>query len=489
MTDGCRSKRLEVDLLRRRFGCAVLAALGSAAHSEVPPPAAPSRPLRLPAPFEERLANGLRVVVVPRHAAPLVSARLLLLSGSETDPPRHAGRAALTAALLSRGTRRYSAPALAEAAEAIGGSIVSASGRHHSTVAITVTTPMLDAALELVGEVAMRPSFRPSELVRLRSQMLDELKLTHSSPEPLAVMAAERLLFGDAPYGRAVEGTPSSLPRIARHALISMHAAHYRADNAALVLVGDVSESAAMQLAARRFGDWPAARRTVAVAQHGAARPRRPAGNVVAIDFDAGGQAAIALGLRLPARTALGEADVAVLRVANAVLGAGYSSRLNQQIRIRRGLSYGASSSLALLPRAGLLLASVQTQDDSAAQVLELMQGEFDALIADRVGADELAARKASLIGNFARRTETTDGLAALLATQLAHGAQPASLVHYAEQISAVDAADVQRLAASHFARAQRRAAVVGDARRFAAALEPLGRGVTRLRPKDIDFD
>lgn len=481
-----RAHRSGVDWQRRGLGLGLLAA-ASRLHANLPPPPAAPRPLQLPAPFEQRLDNGLRLVVAERRGAPLVSARLLLLSGSETDPPGHAGRAALTAALLGRGTARRGAPALAEAAESLGGSIVSESGRHRSSIDLTVTTPMLDAALALMAEVAMQPSLRAAELVRLRSQMLDELKLTLASAPPLAAMTTERLLFGSGAYGRAVDGTPTSLPRIRRGELVEMHAAHYRADNAVLLLVGDVDPWQALQLARERFGDWGAA--AGRPPGNSIAMPPPLAAPMVAVDNDSGGPSAIALGLRLPGRRSLDESDAAALRVANAVLGAGYSSRLNQEIRIRRGLSYGAASSLNLMRNAGLLLATAQTADEHAAEVLELMHREIDRLIETPVGSDELAARKSSLIGRFARRIETTSGLADWLASQLAQGAEPASLVDHAGRIAVVEPADVQRQAVAHFTRFSRRASVVGDARRFTPALLRLEPRLVRLQPRAIDFD
>ena len=112
------------------WGAVLLLAAGVAAAQpfEMPPPVAEPRPLTVAAPAEQALPNGLRVIVAPRRGVPLVTAQLVLLSGSEADPPQRAGLAALTAGLLSRGTRRYSAPALASAAEALGGSLVSAAG-------------------------------------------------------------------------------------------------------------------------------------------------------------------------------------------------------------------------------------------------------------------------------------------------------------------------------------------------------------------------
>ena len=116
-----------------------------------PPPAAP-RTLSIKAPVEQRLPNGLRVVLAERRGVQLVSAQLVVLAGSETDPAPLAGLASVTAGLLTKGTARYSASALASAAESLGGSLDSSAGWHQSSVAMTVSVPQLDEGLGLVSE-------------------------------------------------------------------------------------------------------------------------------------------------------------------------------------------------------------------------------------------------------------------------------------------------------------------------------------------------
>ena len=111
-----------------------------------------------------------------------MTAMLVVLSGSELDPPQLSGLASMTASLLTQGTRRRSAPEIAAAAEALGGSLESGAGWGQSLVAITVTTPRLGAALGLVAEVAREPTFAPAELERLRDQTLDALKVSYADP-------------------------------------------------------------------------------------------------------------------------------------------------------------------------------------------------------------------------------------------------------------------------------------------------------------------
>jgi zinc protease len=223
---------------------------------ERPPPPVEPRPLTIAAPAEQRLPNGLRVVVAERRGTPLVTARLLVLTGSEADPQQHSGLASMTAGLLTRGTTRRSAPALVNAAEALGGSLDSGAGWHQSSVSITVTTPQLSAALGLVSEVVREPAFAAPEIERYRIQSLDALKVAYSQPSGVAAMVAQRAYFGPGPYGHPVDGTPASLRRIGRADIVALHRLAYRPDNAVLVFAGDIDLPAAVALARRHFATW-----------------------------------------------------------------------------------------------------------------------------------------------------------------------------------------------------------------------------------------
>ena len=464
-----------------------IATLLGAAHAQpvdTPPPPAAPRPFSIAAPVEQRLPNGLRVVLAQRSGVQLVTARLVVLSGSEADPPQRAGLAALTAGLLTKGTRQRSASAQAREAESIGGSLDSSADWDESELAITVAAPNLDAALGLLGDAAMRPTFATAELERLRAQTLDGLKVAYTQPGTLAALAAERLLYGNSPYGHPAGGTPASLARITRADLVALHARRYRPDNAALVLAGDVDMATAMQLAARHFGTWRAPARPLAVAGPAVSRPGLLPKSAV-IDLPQAGQASVVLMAPFPPLVA----DRAVGAVMNAVLGGGYSSRLNQEVRIKRGLSYGAGSELDNRRQGGALVASVQTKNESAAEVVALLQTEFDRLIATPVEAEELAARKATLIGGFSRAVETTAGLGAVLRSLIVAGLPLDDIGRRIDRLSAVNAADVQRLAAAHLGRSNRRIVVAGDAARFAPDLAAQLPGAVNVNSGALDLE
>ena len=173
----------------------------------------------------------------------------------------------------------------------------------------------------------------------------------------------------------------------------------------------------------------------------------------------------------------------------NSVLGGGYSSRLNQEVRIKRGLSYGVSSALDARREAALFRIGVQTKNESAAEVVKLVQDEMDRLMTQPVGADELAARKTTLIGGFSRSVETTAGLASAIRALVVANRPPAELKERIGQLEAVSAADVQRYAAAHLGAANRRLAVAGEASAFATALQAAQPGLVTVAQDALDLE
>ncbi|NML13834.1 M16 family metallopeptidase [Azohydromonas caseinilytica] len=430
---------------------------------DAPPEAQPPRPVVLPPMPEERLPNGLRVIVAPRTDLPLVSARLLVRAGPETDPAELAGLSSMAATLLSKGATRQGravdATTLAQQAEALGGSLDTGSGWRSTTVSMTVTTPKLDAALALIADVARRPTLAADELERARTQALDSLRVALSSPGTVAGIAARQAYWGDSPYGVPV--TPASLQKISTADIRRFHAQQFRPDQAALVLAGDIDLETAMRLARRHFGDWRAPRTPVPPLV--SAQPRPQAESNVLVDMPGAGQSSVMV---VGPFVALDREDRQTRRIgqaANVLLGGGYSARLNQEVRIKRGLSYGAGSDAEAHPGGGMWSASAQTQNSTAAQVLQVMREEVERLRREAPGREELEARKATLIGSFSRRLESVGGLAATVSGQVAQDRPLAELRGFVEEISAVTPQQVQGFAQKYWAPQALRGVIAGD--------------------------
>lgn len=452
---------------------------------DAPPLPQPPRPVVVPGFVQHTLPNGLTLVVAPRHEAPVVTLALLVRAGPELDPPERAGLAAMTAGLLAKGATRGGRPVaateLARQAEALGATLDAASGWRSSTLSMTVTTPRLASAAALVADVVRRPTLAPAELERARAQALDGLRVSFSDPAALASLVARRAYWGDSAYGSTP--TPASLKRIQRADVAAFHAAAYRPEQAVLVLAGDVEPAQAQALAQRLFGSWRGASTPMPAAQPEAPRPL--AEPLVLVDMPGSGQSGVVVAAPFVAATA---ADRRIGQVANAVLGGGYSARLNQEVRIKRGLSYGAFSEAETHPGSGVVVASTQTNHPTAAQVLQLMRGEIDRLAAAPPAADELAARQATLIGSFARRLETTGGLASLVVAQLVQGRPLDELRRTVDEILAVTPAQVQAFAARHWAAQALRGVVAGDLKAGGEALTALAGPVKRLAADSLDL-
>jgi zinc protease len=433
-----------------------------------PPPPAVPRTVQFPKPVEKTLPNGLRVVVIQRSEMPLISSQLLIRSGGEVDPADLSGAADMTAALLTRGTKTRSATQIAEAIEALGGSINSGARWDSSVVGVDVMSTRIGPAMEIVADVVRNPAFKDEEIDRLRRQYLDNLKVSLGQPGAIARFAAARVVYRDAPYGHPLSGTPESLPRIKRDDIVKLHGMFYRPDNAILVIGGDITPENGFALAQKYFGDW--ARPGNELPRLTMVTPVSEPGNrrILVIDMPGAGQAAV-----LAARSAINRSSPDYFRgiVSNSILS-GYSGRLNWEIRVKRGLSYGAGSSLDMRRSAGSFSASAQTKNESGAEVASLTLAEISKLASGDLPDTELTTRKASLNGGFARGLETTGGLVSQVSSLAIYGVNFDQINQFVGSVQAVRAEDVKGFAAKNLSVDSTSVIVVGDAKQFLPALQ-----------------
>lgn len=451
---------------------------------DLPPPPAAPRPFVIAAPLVETLPNGLRVVVAPRGSLPLVTVRLVVRSGAETDPPLLAGLADMTATLLTKGTATRTAPQIADAAEALGGELEAGAGWDLSQVSMTVTRPQLAAAATLVADVVLHPRFAQRELDRARRQARDNLSVAMGDPGSLARMAVDRAAFGSGAYGHPAGGTPGSLTRIKRADVVAQHKALYRPDNATLVFAGDVDAALARALAERTFGAWtrPAGALPPARFEEGSATTPAP----VVLAIEGAGQAGVAFAAPGIARNA---ADYYPGVIANALLGGGYSSRLNQELRIRRGLTYGVGSSLDARRQGGVWKIAAQTRNESVAEFVQVGFAEIERVRESAPPPDELEARKATVIGAMSRRFETTASLAAVIAGLEATGVPPSQITRTIDALAAVTADEVLAFARAHWDPAALAVVVAGDAATFAPTLRARHPDLRIVPQAEVDLD
>ena len=473
------------------FGAGLLIVLNTPAMlraqtpQATPPPPAPPRSGKFPTPVEQTLSNGLRVIVIERHESPLITAQLVIKNGSEVDPPELAGLADMTANLLTKGTQTRDATKIAQEIESLGGTLESGARWDASTATVSVMSSKIAQAMEILADVVRHPTFKSDEVERLRQQNLDSFTLALGDPGSVARFVAARVVFGDSPYGHPISGTAESLTRITAADITKLHGRYYRPDNAILVIGGDISAKDGLALATRYLGDWQKPTTPLPSVSAATENASMKTGRVVVIDKPDAGQAAVFL-----ARTGITRKDPDYFRgiVSNSVLS-GYSGRLNQEIRIKRGLSYGAGSTLDTRRDVGPFVASAQTKNESGAIVADLLLGEIGRLSSAPPAEAELTPRKAVLIGNFSRNLETANGLVGQVGSLALYGMGLDEINRYINNVQSITTADIQKFAGARLDAKTSNIIIVGNAKAFLPELQKKYPSVEVIPIGDLDLN
>jgi zinc protease len=460
-----------------------VASLRPQGEREAPPPIGPQPAAQLPKPAERTLHNGLRVIVAKSADLPLVAASLSVAAGAASDPAQLAGDANLTAAVVTEGTKTRSAREIARQSEALGANLAAAAGWENSILSLSVMPEKLPSALAIMADVARNPIFAPDELERARKEALDNLDVAYGDPAQIASFATAPIAYAGTSFAHAADGTPASLKRLARDDLAAFHDRYWRPDNAVLTLTGDITPEQGFSLAEQVFGDWPRPTEP---------SPAQPAGRIagqartVVIDLPGTGQAAVTVVKPAIART---DSRYYEALVANAVLGGGYSARLNEEIRVKRGLSYGAGSALAAHRTFGAITAQAQTRNDAAPEVADLIKSGMASLEASPPSPAELEARKSALIGEYGRTIATAQGLGQALQTLALYGIDLGELKAYPDKVESVTADQARDVARDILGPDGASVIFAGDAKAFLPALKSKTRNVEVIPITAFDPD
>jgi zinc protease len=465
---------------------AVLTLLPEAQRARLPEPTAAVAPTTPPV-AEARLDNGMRILVVNKPGLPLVSARLNFDAGSADDGAGKSGVASMTAGLLTQGTTTRTAPEIATQIEQLGASIGAGAGPDFTSVYANAPADVFPQAVALMADLVRNPTFADEELDRQRTQTLDGLKVALASPGQVASQVSGRVIYGDAPYGAPGVGTVTTVPALTRADVVAFHAARYLPSDATLVFSGDITPEAARALAQSAFGDWRASGSTAAAANAAVAPAGQPLqSRVVVIDQPGAGQAAVIAALRGVPRT---DPAYFPLTVGNTLLGGSFTSRLNQEIRIKRGLSYGTRSSLGLRRGDGLFTASAQTKNETAVEVSDLILAEIERLDTTQPTESELTTRRAILTGAFGSQLETVDGLGTLVANLALYDLPMSDLAAYAGNVATVDGPAMQSAFARALPVSNASLVIVGDASKFIDALRAKHPNVEVIPLSSLNLD
>jgi zinc protease len=437
------------------------------------PPALPPPPaLKLPGVQTATLPNGLELHVVEMHKVPVVDVQMVLDAGSVRDPADLPGLATFTATMLQQGAGRRGALEIADEAAFLGAQLGTSASYDLATASLHVPKQRLEAGLDLLADVVLRPTFPDSEIARQRELRRAQIVQQGDNPVAMAAIAFPAILYGGAhPYGRPLGGTEASTAALARDRVATLYQAFYRPNGARMLVVGDVTLAEARRLVAARFAAWP---RAEVPALAPATPPAATARTMYLVDKPGAAQSVVRIGHVGIARS---NPDYFALQVLNTILGGAFTSRLNQNLRETRGYTYGAFSQFTAGRMAGPFVASASVvtakTDSSLIEFLKELRGIRD----EPVPEAELAKAKSYIALGLPGDFETTASAAARFRELLAYGLPLDYYAHYIERISAVTAGDVQRVARQYIDPDHFDIVVVGDKSQIEAGIKALNEG------------
>jgi zinc protease len=393
-------------------------------------------------PTRQQLPGGLTVLVRENTATPVAAASLFVWMGSRWETEDDAGISHLLQQVLLKGTERRSALEIAETAENLGGGIGASADLDYSEIRATALARNWKAMLDLIADVALRPTLPAAEIDGERRATLTALRSRQDQPFSLAMDTLMGRVYGDHPYGRPILGRPAALERTDRARLAAHHQRFYRAPRMILAVSGDVDPRLVMAEVTRLFANAPAgpveAEPTLPTA---AARADRT------VIVKPSAQAQVLAGFLAPPTS---HADYAAVKVLATALGGGMAGRLFTEVRDKQGLAYSTGGAYPSRRGPGVFFTQLGTAPANQTRAEAAMLGELERIRRDPLSPAELARAKGYLLGQFALDRRTNARLAWYDAFFEALGVGPGFAERYERAVEAVTAGDVQRVARAY---------------------------------------
>ncbi|MCC7418193.1 MAG: insulinase family protein [Acidobacteria bacterium] len=426
-------------------------------RSRLPEPG-PARPFAFPPLRKSTLPNGLRVWSIRHGVVPVVSLMLLVRRGSAVDPAGREGLAAMTADMLDEGSGARSAIDIHEALARIGAQFDTDIGADATLVSLTTLSRAVDRGIELLADMVARPALRDDDFARVRQLRLHRLAQMRDSPPAVAERTFVRLLYGAHPYGHTPAGCERALTSMEAGDVRAFHTSAIRPSVSTLVAVGDCDHLEVERIAATAFDGWTG---DDPPAPPDRAAPLPSPARLNIVPRPGAPQSELRIGHVGAARHT---PDYHALVVGNIVLGGQFVSRLNLNLRERRGFTYGARTSFDFRRMPGPFSVQVGVQTKATAAAIEESIREIADLRGPRpITSDELALGIAAVTRGYARSFETAEQIARAVVQLALYDLPDDYFAEFVPRIERITADEVTQAMARHTDPARLTVLVVGD--------------------------
>ena len=416
----------------------------------------------------DTLDNGMKVIVVPNHEVPFVGVHLGFLSGawSEQKP----GEAAMAMEMLSKGTRNFTEAQLAEELELYAIDLNGSAGMDTSSVSVDCLTEYLPRAMRMLGEVVFNPIFDEEEFAKLKKRTITELSISEETPRYLVDKQFRKVLYGSHPYSRTVTGEQADVESLAINDLKRWYASAATPDKATLIFAGDIERDRALELSKEIFASWAKALPQPEVAL--ADIPQPQSSHIYIVDRPGSMQSEIRIGTLGMTRRV--EPDYFVARVVSEYFGGSFHSRLNNTLRVEKGLTYGSWATFSPQNLAGQFRVATFTKTESTAEAVQVIFDLLKQLTQQPPTDEELNTTKSYQAGSFVVHRETPQSVAEDLWMIQSQNLSPDYLDKYLAGIAATTKDDCIELIKKYIDPDKMAVIITGDAEEIKEPLEQI---------------
>ncbi len=400
---------------------------------------------RLPPVKKVKLQNGMTVLLMEQHEVPIISFNFRLRAGSVADAQGKEGTAAMTAGLLRKGTKTRTADQFASELDFIGGDLSVTATPDGTIGAAEFVKKDIAKGMELLSDVLTSPTFPEAEVAKLRAQRIDAVRAAKDQAQSVIGNYFNAYLYGKHPYARATGGDERTLAAITRDDIAKFYDAYYAPSNTILAVVGDFNTSEMETMVTNAFGKWnKQAKSATPLTAFAPVTGKR----LLLVDKPDSTQTFFYIGNVGVART---NKDRVGLELVNTLFGGRFTSRLNTELRIKSGLTYGARSNFDQRLVPGAFAITTYTRNETTEKAIDMALDILKRLHASGITEEELLSAKKYLKGQFPTRVETSDQLAARLTELEFFGFDANEIDEFYKRVDALTVNDANRIIKEYF--------------------------------------
>lgn len=413
------------------------------------------------------LKNGLTIYLMEQHEVPLIDVVMVVKAGATVDTT--AGLAKTTAENLLLGTKNQSRAQFEQNIEFVGAKIGSGAGIESSYVSASMASKDQKLIMTMLRDLFINPRFDEQEFNAQKERTAAELQRKKESPRAVIGAFFNSLLYNNHPYANDIDGDAVSIASINLSDIKHFHDSWYTPDNSAIVVAGDFNSADMLSMLDRLFGQWQG--------KHSKVEPTPPLpaptqAKVLLVNKHDATESTFIIGGPGVSRD---NKDYVAISVVNTVLGARFTSWLNDELRVNSGLTYGARSRFDTLTYGGSFAISTFTKTSTTKDAIDLALKTYARLWEQGIDAETLESAKSYVKGQFPPRYETSSDLASLLAEMFVYNFDEKYINTFSEQVNQLTPERSKQIIADYFPKTNLQFVVIGQAELIKKQLQSYG--------------